>query len=189
MTLDELLKGRPVEDFNADALSRKAHWRMDRGEHRAAALLFDAAHARGLASGVRWRAYRNRAASCWFDAGDIDVGLARIEVVLADYEAHPDEQDDRHWVEHATQRLHRHAFALDPSRFESRYREFTARASRLQGRPSPWIHPFQEELVEMAREVGCRALVRALVDVMRDRRPMPRRLATRLRALEDWAAG
>lgn len=187
MTLEELLKGRSPEDFDARALSQKAHWRLDRDEHRAAALLFDAAHASALASGVPWRAYRNRAATCWFDAGEVVAALPRIEVVLADYEVQPDEHDDRHWVEHATQRLHRHAFAVDPALFEARYRLLTARAARVQGRPSPWIHPFQEELAELAQRAECRELVRELVALMRGRRPMPRRLAARLHALEDWA--
>lgn len=187
MTLEELLKGRSPADFDARALSGKAHWRLDRDDHRAAALLFDAAHARAVATGVPWRAARNRAATCWFDAGETAEGLSRIEAVLADYESNPDEGDDRHWVEHATHRLHRHAFALDPARFEESYRALTARASRLQGRESPWIQPHQEELAELARRADRRGLVRELAAVMR-RRPVSRGLAARLRELEAWAA-
>ncbi|MCA9715405.1 MAG: hypothetical protein H6713_29865 [Myxococcales bacterium] len=187
MTLEQLLKHKPAASFTAQELSGKAFWRLQRGEHHAAHLLFEAACARARETGETWRCHRNRAATALFDSGAIAQALPRVHEVLDDYEAHPEARDDRHWVEHATQRLHRLAYQEQPASFETRYRELTARASRIQGRSSPWIHPFQEELLGFARELGLKAIARELIEVIAARRPMPRALRRRLDELERWA--
>ncbi len=185
-TLTELLNNKPIEAFTASQLGRKAHWRTERGQPYAAFLLFDAAARRARATGEAWRGHRNRAATALFDAGHVEDALPLMEAVLDDYEASPDVQDDRHWVEHVTVRLLRHSHATEPTGFGAAYHARTARASAIQGRISPWIHPFQEELAAYAREHGCSDIVRALSVVMRRRSPMTRPLKRQLDDLDAW---
>ena len=63
MTLEQLLKHKPAASFTAQELSGKAFWRLQRGEHHAAHLLFEAACARARETGETWRCHRNRAAT------------------------------------------------------------------------------------------------------------------------------
>ncbi len=186
VTLDQLLAGKSPEAFSAEQLSSKAFWRLDRKQYYAAYLLFEAAWRRAEQTGVPWRAERNRAATSLFEAGHVGEALPLLHAILDDYAAHPEAVSDRHWVEHTTQCLLRHAYREDPNNFETRYRQLTARAAALQDRESPWIHPFQEELAEFAQSLGCRDVVRELVATMARRKPMPRALKAHLRELRAW---
>lgn len=82
--LDELLKGKSIQDFGAAQLSRKAHHRWSRGDPGAAALLFEAARARAEEEGHQDAAdaARNRHAVCLWEAGESGTALAYLEAVV-----------------------------------------------------------------------------------------------------------
>ncbi|MEZ4475588.1 MAG: hypothetical protein R3F60_33290 [bacterium] len=187
VVLSDLLKGKPPEAFSASELTRKAHYRWDRGEEAAAALLFEAAQARAEAEGDRAAAMaaRNRAAITFArSTDDRAAARARLDAVIADYERGPAEILDAHFAEWAATELLVLDQADGPSDFTPAFRALQARCARAGCPRYPAIFPQQERLAELAFAGGARGVMADVLPRLRARKTT-RALNARL---DQWAA-
>ena len=188
--LDVLLKGTAVTSYTARDLASKAHWQWDRERYVEAFVLFDAAAARADEDhdAVRGTASRNRAAVTLAQSGANPTGAARrLRAVLEHYREHPDDLEDRHWVEWAWTWLLELLAADDPDVFTRRYRAAVADCAALGCSEFPHILPHIERLAELARRAGARSICAQLVDKRRARKRVSKKLRARLAVLDAWS--
>lgn len=184
--LDELLKGKSIQDFGEAQLSRKAHHRWSRGDPGAAALLFEAAWVRAEEEGQRDAAdaARNRHAVCLWEAGETATALACLEAVVVAYETHPERGYDAHFVEWAADCLLAHAAA--EGRFCAAYREMQVRMATAGRDRFPSIHPKQDRIAEWAMAGDCPAVLREILPRIQARKPLKRPVRARIKVWTAW---
>jgi hypothetical protein len=188
--LSQLLRKQPPEKFNSRELSRKAHWRWDRDQFLAAAVLFQAAAQRSaeefaLAGSVRDKSfsYRIRAGVNFRLAGEIvQAWPILLEATTFDWQA-AGTSNDEHLTEWAFLEM-LIVFAAEGRReeFARTFWQAVARVDEL-GSFFPKIHPKQELLLDLCEQLKLHSELAHVIESIEGRGKLPRRLAARLAVL------
>lgn len=185
--LRRLLKKKSVDDFSAEELGRKAHWRWNRGEHLEAAVLFDAAAVRRerevrLAPTSRDNTfnYRVRAGVNFRMAGEVERAWPILmEATTFDWDA-AGLPEDSHFTEWAfVEMLQVMAENDDRSRFSELFWRAVTRCDEL-GFAFPMIRPKQELLLETCVRLGLRMELARVIERIEVQGKLSRSLARRV---------
>lgn len=124
---------------------------------------------------------------CWGSRGKApEQALAKLESVLAYYEAHPERSYDAHFAEWAADALLEHA--ASEGHFCQSYREMQARMAQAGRSHFPSIHPKQDRIAEWAMEGECPEVLRELLPRIKARKPLKRAVRARIKVWEGWLA-
>jgi hypothetical protein len=189
-----LIKEKGDAPFSAFDTATRAHRRADLGRHAEAALLFCLAADRADAEFRADPAKPNQAMNNLVRAGVAFncIGETKIaeplfrQAITFDWEGEG-LPNDKHMVEWAFFELLTNA-RHEPDRFVRLFDEAVSRCAEFK-MDFPFIHPNQEELLQIALDMGHRSIVERLADKISGRRPAKKPVRALLKQARDFLAG
>lgn len=191
--LRRLLKKRLPEQFAAEELAGKAHWRWNRGELLEAAVLFDAA-AKRSAKEMRASPHRRNDTFSYHVRAGVTFRLGGetkrawpllLEATTFDWKAEGI-YEDSHFTEWAfVEMLCVHAENNDTESFRRLFRQAIARGEVLKY-SFPSIHPKQELLLDLCERLGLAdELAHVVARIEAQRGKLPPKLARRVAGIKN----
>ena len=173
-----LLERKPEDRFTASELSGKAHFRWDRDQLVAAAVLFEAAARRATAVAKpgddQTMVFRSRAAVCFAQAGVIERAWPLLEATIAHDWAASGTLIDSHFSEWAfVEMLRVLAERGDRAGFAALFARAVARGGELD-RPFPSLQPKQDDVLALCEQLGLVEEARVVIDRIQKRQRYPR---------------
>lgn len=185
-----LLKEKPGVTLSSFDIASKAHRRWDLKQPQEAALLFCLAFERAQQEGPGDKPsqapnYFVRAAITFNQAGETAVAEPMLlKATQIDWSA-AGLPHDSHMCEWAYEQLLLNQRHDSAEMFSQLFTQAQARCEQL-GWVFPKIYPKQETLLEVALELEIASIVRTLVDLIGQRRPISRSARQQLQTAQQW---